>query len=133
LPKSPEEDVWQQIFADFSAAADTLPLAYPDAWMGRATRGAALGYLGKAYLYHKDWAKAEAAFDQSMTAPFAYDLMPDYADNFTAEFENSRESVFEIQIEDVGGPNPWTSGANESIGVTTAQEFAPAEVAGWFE
>jgi len=133
LPKSPEEEVWQQIFADFTAAADTLPVSYPEAWMGRATRGAALGYLGKAYLYHKDWAKAEAAFSQLMTAPFAYDLMADYADNFTAEFENNRESVFEIQIEDVGGPNPWTSGANESLGVTTAQEFAPAEVAGWFE
>ena len=44
------------------------------------------------------------------------------------------ESLFEIQIQDVGGTNPWAGeNANEALGVTTAQEFAPAEVSGWFE
>lgn len=134
IPKSPAEDVWQQVFKDLGEAKAGLPLAYPPDWTGRATKGAAAAYLGKAYLYHEDWDKAEAEFSELMQAPFEYDLMENYADNFTAEQENNAESVFEIQVQDVGGTNPWDVGSsNEALGVTTAQEFAPAEVAGWFE
>lgn len=134
VPKSPAEEVWQQVFQDLSEAKAGLPLEYPAEWTGRATKGAATGYLGKAYLYHEDWDKAEAEFSALMQAPYQYDLMADYADNFTAERENNQESVFEIQVQDVGGTNPWDVGSsNEALGVTTAQEFAPAEVAGWFE
>ncbi|UYQ90976.1 RagB/SusD family nutrient uptake outer membrane protein [Chitinophaga horti] len=82
----------------------------------------------------KDWAKAEAALKQLTVAPFTYDLTTDFGDNFVANRENNIESVFEIQLNDVGGTNPWSGeNANESLGVTTAQEFAPSEVAGWFE
>jgi hypothetical protein len=60
--------------------------------------------------------------------------MNNYGDNFIPTKENNLESVFEIQLSDVGGTNPWAGeNANESLGVTTAQEFAPSEVAGWFE
>jgi hypothetical protein len=37
------------------------------------------------------------------------------------------------QLADVGGTNYTGENASEAIGVTTAQEFALAEVAGWFE
>lgn len=134
IPKSPEADVWAQAVKDFTEAAADLPVSYPPAFRGRATKGAALGYLGKSYIYMKDWAKAESTLKQLTTAPFAYQLMTEYADNFVATKENNAESVFEIQLSDVGGTNPWAGeNANESLGVTTAQEFAPAEVAGWFE
>jgi hypothetical protein len=60
--------------------------------------------------------------------------MPDYGDNFVAAKKNNQESVFEIQLADVGGTNPWAGeNANQALGVTTAQEFAPSEVSGWFE
>lgn len=132
--KSPEADVWKQIIQDFSDAADGLPVAWSSEWVGRATKGAALGYLGKSYLYTKDWANAEATLKQLTTSPFSYHLMENYGDNFIQTDENNAESVFEIQVQDVGGTNPWAGeNANQSIGVTTAQEFAPAEVAGWFE
>jgi hypothetical protein len=133
IPKSPEEEVWKQVFKDFSEAAEALPVEYPEEWVGRATQGAAIGFLGKAYLYHKDWAKAEAAFNRLMKAPFSYDLVPNYAYNFDLSHENNIESVFEIQVGDVGGSSPWSTGAGESLGVTTAQEFGPAQVKGWFE
>lgn len=134
VAKSPEADVWKQIVKDFSDAATDLPVAYPAQWVGRATKGAALGYLGKSYLYTKDWANAETTLKQLTTSPFSYSLMPNYGDNFLAAFDNNKESVFEIQIGDVGGTNPWSGeNANQSLGVTTAQEFAPSEVAGWFE
>ncbi len=134
IAKSPEADIWKQIEEDLTAAAADLPLAWPAEWSGRATKGAALGYLGKAYVYQQQWAKAETTLQQLMQAPYSYNLTPVYEDNFTVTRENNEESVFEIQVQDVGGANPWaTPGAEESIGVTTAQEFAPAEVSGWFE
>lgn len=134
VAKSPEADVWKQIKQDFIDAAADLPLSYPPQWVGRATKGAALGYLGKSYLYTKDWTNAETTLKQLTTSPFNYQLMPNYSDNFIPTKDNNQESVFEIQLADVGGTNPWSGeNANEAIGVTTAQEFAPAEVAGWFE
>lgn len=132
--KSPEADVWKQVIKDFSDAAAGLPVSYSSEWVGRATKGAALGYLGKSYLYTKDWAMAESTLKQLTTSPFTYALMPNYGDNFIAAKDNNQESVFEIQVEDVGGTQPWAGeNANQALGVTTAQEFAPSEVAGWFE
>jgi hypothetical protein len=134
IAKSPEAEVWKQIIKDLTEAQADLPLTYPAAWVGRATKGAATAYLGKAYLYTKDYAKAETTLLQLTKSPYTYQLMADYADNFIPTKENNQESVFEIQLSDVGGTNPWAGeNANESLGVTTAQEFAPAEVAGWFE
>lgn len=134
VAKSPEADVWKQVKQDFTDAAANLPVSYPSQWVGRATKGAAIAYLGKSQLYTKDYAAAEATLKQLTTAPFSYSLMPNYEDNFLATTKNNAESVFEIQLADVGGTNPWAGeNAAEAIGVTTAQEFAPAEVAGWFE
>ncbi len=134
MAKSPEADVWKRIIQDLSEAAANLPVSYESAWVGRATKGAAIGFLGKAYLYSKDHANAETTLKQLTTSPFSYQLMPNYGDNFIATKENNKESVFEIQLGDVGGTNPWSGeNAGQGLGVTTAQEFAPSEVAGWFE
>lgn len=134
VAKSPEADVWKQAKQDLTEAAAALPVSYPSQWIGRATKGAALAYLGKANLFTKDWAGAVAALTQLTQAPFTYQLMPNYGDNFVVTKENNIESVFEIQLGDVGGTNPWAGeNAAQGLGVTTAQEFAPAEVAGWFE
>ncbi|HEY4149117.1 MAG TPA: RagB/SusD family nutrient uptake outer membrane protein [Chitinophagaceae bacterium] len=131
LPKTPQAQVWQQVVKDFTDAAALLPVSYPSQWVGRATHGAAIAYLGKSYLYQKDYPNAEAQLKLLMQGQ--YSLVPDFSSNFDATHRNNAESVFEIQIADVGGTNPWTSGANESLGVTTAQEFAPSQVSGWFE
>lgn len=134
MAKSPEAEVWKQTIQDFTDAAANLPLSYPAQFVGRATRGAAIAFLGKAQLYTKDYAGAETTLKQLTASPFNYSLMPNYGDNFIAAKKNNAESVFEIQLADVGGTNPWAGeNASEAIGVTTAQEFAPAEVAGWFE
>ena len=134
IVKSPEADVWKQIIADFTDAAANLPLSYKPEWRGRATKGAALAFLGKSYLYTKDWANAATTLKQLTTSPFTYQLMPNYGDNFIKSKENNMESIFEIQLADVGGTNPWSGeNAGQALGVTTAQEFAPPEVAGWFE
>ena len=140
VAKSPETEVWAQVETDLKEAKSNLPVTYPPEWVGRATKGAAIGYLGKAYLYQEKWQQAETEFallaepNGSPKAPFNYDLLENYGDNFIAEFDNNKESLFGIQNQNVGGTNPWAGeNANESQGVTTAQEFAPTEVGGWFE
>ena len=134
VAKSPEADVWAQVKKDLTDAAADLPLSYPSQWVGRVTKGAAVAYLGKANLYTGNWTDAATALRSLTQSPYSYSLMPNYGDNFVAGHENNAESVFEIQAGDVGGTNPWAGeNGNQALGVTTAQEFAPAEVAGWFE
>lgn len=133
VAKSSQDSVYLQIFQDLTDASKGLPLSYPDEWVGRATKGAAIGYLGKAYLYHKDFAKAQSEFERIMKPPFQYDLMENYADNFDLDHENNKESVFEIQLQDIGGTDSWNSGADQSLGSTVGEALAPAEVSGWYE
>ncbi|SHG02648.1 Starch-binding associating with outer membrane [Salegentibacter echinorum] len=140
VEKSSEIEVWGQVEKDLKVAKENLPESYPEEWKGRATKGAAIGYLGKAYLYQEKWSEAEAEFsllsepNGNSKAPFDYNLLDKYGDNFIAEMDNNKESLFEIQNQDVGGSDPWAGeNADESQGVTTAQEFAPPEVGGWFE
>lgn len=136
---SPEDSVWMQVRRDLQDAKEALPVSYPPEWVGRATKGAAIGYLGKAYLYIGKWSEAEDEFkllvdaSGNAQAPFNYDLLSNYEDNFLKEHDNNKESLFEILLQDVGGNNPWAvDNADEALGVTTAQSFAPPEVSGWF-
>ncbi|MEZ4907504.1 MAG: hypothetical protein R2771_07655 [Saprospiraceae bacterium] len=94
--------------SDFKNAAERLPISYTDGSgegrnAGRATKGAALGYLGKAQLFTGDFASAETTFKQVIDLG-VYSLMDDYLDNFTDSNENNAESLFEVQFNrEVGG------------------------------
>ena len=94
-----DDMLWNQIFTDFKAAKDMLPASYSGE-VGRATRGAATGMLGKAYLYKKKWTEAAAEFSELIKGAQAgkYSLMPDYRDNFKEINENNVESLFEVQF-----------------------------------
>lgn len=107
-----EEQLWNQIFTDLAAAETNLPISYsnvtgPDqGQVGRATKGAAAGMLAKAYLFRKDYAKANTQLEKFITGPFkgVYSLVPNYRDNFkdikenNNESENNSESLFEVQF-----------------------------------
>lgn len=116
VPRSATElMVYQQAISDFEFAKDNLPVSYAAADVGRATKGAAIGYLGKIHLYMASpgvnleptgYSVAEGYFNQLVnTAEFSavYDLMPNYMDNFTWFFENNKESLFEVQLASIGG------------------------------
>ncbi len=137
---STEEVIWNQIFSDFQNAKDRLPVSYSNVsgvdqgQLGRATKGAATGMLGKAYLYRKEWQKAADEFKLLIDGPElnVYSLVPNYRDNFKPTNENNSESLFEIQFADpntVGGTDYNYGGdpnANwkqvSSIGHTYAME-----------
>jgi tetratricopeptide (TPR) repeat protein len=138
--KSTREEIWIQIENDFQEAKSVLPTSYPPEWVGRATRGAAIGYLGKSYVYQEKWEEAINEFELLVEptgeakAPYNYKLLEDYEHNFMAEFDNNEESLFEIQIQNVGGSDAWGGeNANESQGVVIAYGMAPTEVGGWFQ
>jgi tetratricopeptide (TPR) repeat protein len=97
-PQKTEAEGWAQVIADFKAAADLLPVSYANAIdKGRATKGAALGYLGKAHLFTKDFPNAKIAFKQVIDLG-VYSLVSNYRDNFTDTNENNSESLFEVQF-----------------------------------
>ena len=125
--------VWNQIIQDFEKAAELLPVSYTDGGdLGRATKGAALAYLGKSYLFNEQYEAAATAFRKVMD--MGYGLMPNYVDNFTEEYENNIESIFEIQFDrEVGGTElGWVRepGANWSKTSARAITYAPVDF-GW--
>lgn len=96
IEQAPPADVWAQIESDLKNAQQLLPDSWPANHIGRATSGAASGLLGKVFLYQQKYAEAKAEFSKIMDG--RYQLMDDYAHNFTEEFENNAESLFEIQL-----------------------------------
>mgnify|MGYP001803920175 CR=1 FL=1 len=67
---SSRSESWQVILNDFQNAANILPNTYSSENTGRATKGAALSYLGKAYLHKAgDSSSSEIDdFDNAVTA-----------------------------------------------------------------
>ncbi len=138
-PTATEEELWNQIYSDLAAAEAGLPISYNDVDgldkgnTGRATKGAAAGLLGKAYLYRKDYTNAGVQFAKFLTGDLknVYSLMPDYRDNFKDVNENNAESLFEIQFTPGTGTDmnwccdPVASWKQvQTISITYAQEGA---------
>src|SRR5437764_3188968 len=109
-PTASEDSLWSQIYSDLATAEADLPISYANTndidqgQIGRATKGAAAGLLGKAYLYRKDYVHAGAQFEKFLTGELkgVYSLMPNYQDNFTETAENNSESLFEVQFQESG-------------------------------
>jgi starch-binding outer membrane protein, SusD/RagB family len=109
VAQSTIEDGWKQVIADFTQAATLLPVSYTtvtgvdNGSIGRATKGAAMAFLGKAYLFTKQYTEAAAQFKAVMDLG-VYSLVPNYADNFKEATKNNSESIFEVQFSrSVGG------------------------------
>ncbi len=124
--------VWEQIEKDLAEAATLLPASYDAANLGRATKGAALSYLARAYFQNRDYTKAAELFKQVIDS-HVYSLMPNYADNFTEDKENNAESIFEVQFQRMSQPNlNWVGAPVADNDHTTARgiTYAPAPF-GW--
>jgi len=104
LSRSSMSELMQQVVDDCSAAAAVLPVNAKSGEEGRATKGAALALMGKAYLYWADlknddpllFGKAAEAFQQVVDLG-AYELEDDMNTLFRFSVRNTIESVFEIQ------------------------------------
>ncbi|MER8077808.1 hypothetical protein, partial [Acinetobacter pittii] len=72
---------------------------------GRIEKGAAIAMLGKVYLYQHKYPEAKAQLELLTKAPYypgRYDLIENFAENFTTANENNKESVFELQYSSDG-------------------------------
>lgn len=121
-----QEAVWTQIEKDLTEAAEALPTSYTGDEIGRATKGAAYGFLGRAHMQQKEWQLAATAFEWLITGPGAslYDLMPNYRDNFLHTTENNKESVFEVQFK-MRPENAGDDGPTSNVGTSRPPFFAP--------
>jgi len=129
LTNGTREGFFTQIVSDLTDAIAILPDSYPPDQVGRATKGAALGLLGKTYLYFQDFQKAKQYLMQlkdmgiyklmkplgndSLDFCYAYQCNFSAVDlsspNATYDSENNMESVFEIQFH-YGGWEQWEGG-----------------------
>ena len=104
LGRATAAETYAQIEKDLTDAAAVLPKSWPSTDFGRATTGAALTLLGKAYLQaaatgagtSADYAKAEDSFRQ-VVALGVYGLDPNYASLFDGSNEKSNEIIWSIQ------------------------------------
>ncbi len=115
-PRAPAEQVYQLVIEDLQFAQANLPTKeeYGGGDLGRATSGAATGYLGKVYLYRQQWAEAEAEFMKIIDGQYgSYRLVDNFrwngiGEEQVAEAENNAESLFEVQFQD-GLGNQWNT------------------------
>jgi hypothetical protein len=124
--QAPMEQVWGQIEKDLTEASAILPTSYTGVDVGRATKGAAQGLLGRAHLQQREWQQAADALAWLVTGPGAtiYSLMPNYYDNFKHTTENNAESVFEIQFKQ-RPENTGEDALTSNTGTSRAPFFAP--------
>lgn len=98
ITRSSTEDVYALIEQDLTDAANVLPQRseYSADDMGRVTRGAALGMLGKAYLYQNKFERARDIL-KTVIDEGEYRLMSNFGDVWSIDAENNEESLFEVQ------------------------------------
>lgn len=101
---SSRAEAWDFIISDLEAAVPDLPWEHESVNVGRATKGTALGYLGKAALY---WASEDDSQEMYQKAADAlstlvtdgpHDLLPSFISSFNGTQPNSVESLFELQL-----------------------------------
>ncbi|MEZ5031056.1 MAG: RagB/SusD family nutrient uptake outer membrane protein [Saprospiraceae bacterium] len=106
-------EVFDAIVSDLNDAVEILPVTVSDSEKGRATKGAALALLGKAYLYwadldNDDPVKFQLAADalQQCVDLGVYSLNDDIKSLFVHGLKNPPESVFELQQSNLF-PSDW--------------------------
>lgn len=116
VTRAPKDQVYAQIVTDLTEAEAVLPTAtaYPAADHGRATKGAAQAYLGKAYLYMKNFPKAEEWFSKVVVSN-EYTLHANYLEMFLRVGETSREHIYQVKFLNDQGAQPAN---NNNIGTT---------------
>ncbi len=109
--RSPAAEIYDEIiFPDLEEAAQVLPEknAYPNADLGRATRGAAKALLARVYLHLHDYPNA-LSYAEEVIQSGQYSLDPDWSRVFSVEGENGPGSIFEIQAVSLG----FSQGGNQ--------------------
>ncbi len=120
VEKAPKTEVVQFVISELTAAVQALPnfSKLSASETGRASKQAALGFLGRIYLSEQKFTEASAAFKQIIDLK-ENKIDPDYQSIFLPSNENSSENIFSVQY--LGG----------QAGNSLTQHALPAVVSGW--
>ena len=137
-----QDEVFDQIETDLKKAMEMLPSRDKGVeWAkGRATSGAAAGYLSRALMFRHKYAEAYAVLKDIIAGKYGhYELTADYGDNFREgpAFENNKESLFEVQFLDFGTggtDEEWTPvniSSEATQGHAVESNYASQELGSW--
>lgn len=98
IGRNTADEVYDFIEKELADVAEILPQRsqWPATDMGRATRGAALGLLGKAQVYHGKYDEAKISLKKVIDEG-EYELLDNFGDVWSVAHNNSKESLFETQ------------------------------------
>ncbi|KXX71202.1 RagB/SusD family nutrient uptake outer membrane protein [Flammeovirga sp. SJP92] len=134
-PVSAKEDVLALILEDLKHAQGILPDKWDDNNLGRATWGAATGFLGHVYINEHEYELARVEYKQLIDRSDLYQLTPEISWNFDAEHEFNSESIFEVVFSATQKPGSGAAGNPDgptgSEGTTRARTLAPGGAGGW--
>ena len=105
LERTPASEVYSQIEKDLNDAIAILSYKSESTHSGikgRVDKGAALGLLGKVYLYQENWSAASQTFNTLINSG-NYALASDYNTMFLKENENNSETIFDVEYSDQEG------------------------------
>lgn len=121
-----DKDLYPFIIADLEYAVANLPATQSQ--VGRVNSWAAKAYLGKVYMYTKEYGKAKTMFDDVIANGVTsngkkYGLVPYYDDMFRAANDNHEESVWAYQAAANTGS---TNNANPEFDLNFPYNTGPA-------
>ncbi|MGF7140648.1 RagB/SusD family nutrient uptake outer membrane protein [Roseimarinus sediminis] len=137
---STQDEVFDQIEADLAKAMEMLPSRDEGGeWAaGRATSGAAAGYLARTLMFRHKFEAAYTVLKDIMAGKYGhYELVADYGDNFREGTENNAESLFEVQFLDFGTggtDEEWTPvniSPEATQGHAVESNYASQELGSW--
>lgn len=135
-----QDEVFDQIEADLTEAMEILPSRDEGGeWaQGRATCGAAAGYLSRVLMFRHKFEEAYAVLKDIIAGEYGhYELTADYGDNFREDTENNIESLFEVQYLDFGTggtDEEWTPvniSSEATQGHAVESNYASQELGSW--
>ncbi|MCE5179748.1 MAG: RagB/SusD family nutrient uptake outer membrane protein [Porphyromonadaceae bacterium] len=137
-----QDEVFDQIEMDLAKAMEMLPSRDKGGeWAkGRATSGAAAGYMARALMFRHKFNEAYAILKDIITGKYGhYALTADYGDNFRegAAYENNVESLFEVQFMDYGTggtDEEWTPvniSSQATQGHAVESNYASQQLGSW--
>ena len=107
IPRSPQDEVFNQIIADLEFAEANLPSTRSQAELGRAISWAATSLLAKVYLWQENWgdaaAKAREVMNSGQFSLLEVEVPEDFQNMFGPEVLTHPEEIFSLRNAKIAG------------------------------